>query len=464
MMADAEWVDFAGAAVSLSGTTALVGVPNDDDVATLGGSAVFFRFDGLQWSQEQKVLAPDGGYSEMFGSAVAVQGDVAVIGAPKHSYSDNQGAVYVYRFDGVTWQLEEQLTASDATNQQHFGTSIELEGSCMVIGAPSTGGSNSSAYVFEHDGNSWIEQQKIVASVASGHFARAMSLEGDVLIIGAAQGDGAAFRSGIAFVYRHDGSSWIEEEILQASDGAYLDFFGVAVALSDNRVLIGAHRKSDIAPDAGAVYEFQYDGNSWNETDQIYSSTEREHYGRAVELRDDLALIGASNEGARLNTPSVYLYRHDGTEWVQRDRLIASDTRSVDRLGESLSLDGDLLLAGAPQAEEVSGGYAVGAGYLFRVTKLELRATPKVILAGETLTVLTRRGAPNNFVLKMIVEVNGAPLTIPLLLLQFAADGVAQFSTPVPAGLEGIQVTFQSIGVEVEGDIVLSNRDAVLFQ
>src|SRR6185436_14116419 len=97
---DGEADDQLGKAVALSGDTVLVGAPADNvgSVVNQGSAYVFRRSSGV-WSQEAQLLAPDGQGGDAFGSTVALEGDVAVVGAP---FADtnaglNAGAIYVFR-------------------------------------------------------------------------------------------------------------------------------------------------------------------------------------------------------------------------------------------------------------------------------------------------------------------------------------------------------------------------------
>lgn len=102
-----------------------------------------------------------------FGFAVEVAGDRAVISA---LHGDSVGAVYSYRFNGASWDLEQKILAADGDFGDGFGKVLALEGGVLVIAA--TGDNDiivdaGSAYVYEHDGSSWQFAQKILAPDAA---------------------------------------------------------------------------------------------------------------------------------------------------------------------------------------------------------------------------------------------------------------------------------------------------------
>src|SRR5258706_4623110 len=85
---------------------------------------------------ETKLTAPDAFVEQQFGSAVAIQDDIAVVGAPNSSVvSDGSGSAYVFVRGGSGWQFQQKLTASDASSQSFFGVSVAIDGDTIVVGA-----------------------------------------------------------------------------------------------------------------------------------------------------------------------------------------------------------------------------------------------------------------------------------------------------------------------------------------
>jgi len=108
-----EGDDFGGA-VAVDGGLTLVGAYLDDDNGDCSGSAYLFRFDRSDWVQEQKVTPADGAAEDEFGEHVALQGDVALLGAKRNDDDGMEsGSAYIYRFDGSTWIEEQKVLPSD---------------------------------------------------------------------------------------------------------------------------------------------------------------------------------------------------------------------------------------------------------------------------------------------------------------------------------------------------------------
>jgi hypothetical protein len=116
------------------------------------------------WTLQQELTAPDGAYADEFGTAVAVSGDTAVIGAP------NKSAAYVYLRNGDVWTLQQELTPSDA-GPNDFGASVALNGDTAVIGAPEkkigSHDGQGAAYIFVRSGGVWTQQQEVTENGAT---------------------------------------------------------------------------------------------------------------------------------------------------------------------------------------------------------------------------------------------------------------------------------------------------------
>jgi len=250
-----------GHSVSVSGDVAVIGARHDA-AFYLSGSAYVFRLSGGLWVEEQRLVSSDGETGDFFGHIVCVSGDVAVIGA----YGDDDdghesGSAYVFRYDGDSWLEEQKLTASDAAAFDHFGVSVAVSGDLVVVGASGDddGGFDSgSAYVFRYDGESWVEEQKLTASdtALGDEFGNSVSVFGDIAVVGAWRSDVAGSQSGSAYVFRYDGDSWVEDHRLVASDAEAGDSLGQFVFLSEDVAVIGAYGDNDKGEFSGSAYLF----------------------------------------------------------------------------------------------------------------------------------------------------------------------------------------------------------------
>ena len=314
---DASALDQFGWAVAISGNRALVGAPDDGDVLPKSGAAYVFEFDGAAWVEAAKLTASDADADDYFGRAVAISGDRALVGnGMDDGVGINSGSAYVFEYDGTSWVEVAKLTASDAKAKAQFGFSVAIAGDRALIGAKSDtdvgGGNSGSAYVFEFNGVTWSEVQKLTASDAQKNdgYGFSVDISGDRFLIGALGEDSGGHNSGSAYVYELDGVSWVEVAKLTASDPAADDLFGFSVAISGNRALVGSpeYRRRH---DPGSAYLFEFDGTTWVETAKLTAgdATDDDRFGFSVALSADRAFVGAPlDDDDGTESGSAYLY------------------------------------------------------------------------------------------------------------------------------------------------------------
>ena len=308
----ATW-DWFGYSVCLDGDTALIGAYQDDDTAEHCGSAYVFVRSGITWTQQAKLLAADGAYLDAFGAAVSLSGDTALIGTPgDDDKGPESGSAYVFTRSGTTWTQQAKLLASDGAADDNFGWSVTLDGNTALIGAGTdddTGADSGSTYVFTRTGTVWTQQQKLVASdgAAGDYFGTSLSLDGDTALIGATGDDDSGNWSGSAYVFLRAGTTWTQQQKLIPSDCSEGDNFGIAVSLDGDTALIGAYNDDY----KGSAYVFTYAGSIWTQQAKLLASdgTMGDWFGYSVALDEDTALIGApSTDDNGWDSGSAYLF------------------------------------------------------------------------------------------------------------------------------------------------------------
>jgi hypothetical protein len=167
----------------------------------------------------------------------------------------------VFRNVDGTWIEEQKLLASDGATQDDFGLGVALDDDVAVIGAYRDDDlleGSGSAYVFGYEGGVWVEQQKLTASDGTSHdaFGRGVAVRGDVIAVGAPYAGPGYGGPGAAYQFRFDGSTWIEEQKLTASDGEDDDYLGESIATTGEDTLVGAYGYDIDNEQEGAVYMF----------------------------------------------------------------------------------------------------------------------------------------------------------------------------------------------------------------
>jgi len=152
LASDGAAIDYFGYSVSLSGDTALIGADGDDDNGVDSGSAYVFTRTGTTWAQQAKLLASDGAVYDSFGWSVSLSGDTALIGTPFDDDNGNSsGSAYVFTRIGTSWIQSAKLLAADGAAADRFGWRVSLSGNTALFGVrwdEDNGVNSGSAYMF----------------------------------------------------------------------------------------------------------------------------------------------------------------------------------------------------------------------------------------------------------------------------------------------------------------------------
>ena len=309
--------DEFGKALSVNGDTAFVGSFLDDDNGADSGSVYVFRYNGINWVFEQKLRATDGDAGDGFGRYLDVKGSLAVVGA---KFDDDNGAdsgsVYVFRYNGINWVEEQKLTASDGAADDYFGFTPSISGNVVVVGSPGDddmGDGSGSAYVFRYNGINWVEEQKLIASdgFAGARLGEETFVDGNTVLVSCSRDDDRGAGSGSVYVFRYDGISWKEVQKLIGSDTAAGDLFSSTPSISGDVLVVGAHFDDDHGSQSGSAYVFRWNGSSWVEDQKLLASDgdADDYYGGRLSISGDFILVSASrNDDNGNDSGSVYIY------------------------------------------------------------------------------------------------------------------------------------------------------------
>jgi len=364
---------FFGTAVAVDGPTAIVGAP-DASYGDEAGAAYVFVLSGGTWQLEARLTASDGAAGDRFGAAVTVQGDTAVVGAhmDDHAGGVNAGSAYVFVRSGGSWVQQAKLVAADATSSDWFGNPVVLQGDTLVVGAD--GAASPSArgqvYVFTRSGGSWTQRAELFdpGGGEADYFGTALALSGDTLLVGA---DGAD-TDGAAYVYIGSGATWTFQAKLTGWPSVQpRDYFGCAVALDGDTAMVGAHLDDNEAgPDAGVVYVFTRACGIWTERARLTApdGAAGDRFGGAVTLRSGTAVIGARHADLpdAEYAGKAYVFVRSAGVWTAGTKMTASEHAAYDLFGSAVALDGQTAMIGAPQHSH-SGGMDAGSVYTFAI-------------------------------------------------------------------------------------------------
>jgi hypothetical protein len=182
------------------------------------------------------------------------------------------------------------------------------------------------------------------------NFGYAVALCGDTAAIGAYGDRDAGFFTGSVYIFRHDGDGWVFEQKILAPDAAQSDYFGVSVALSHDRLVVGAH--SAFPSDSnGKAHVFRFDGAEWRHEQRLEGSQagDSARFGRSVAIHGGTILVGSTEDYFADHRGKTYVFELRGDEgWQETAILTASDGDGNDEFGHAVAISGDLAVIGAP--------------------------------------------------------------------------------------------------------------------
>ncbi|MBL6764946.1 MAG: choice-of-anchor D domain-containing protein, partial [Verrucomicrobiae bacterium] len=446
--------DSFGAAIALSGNTAVVGAEledgdaagvNGDDNNNLSasGAAYVYVRNGATWAFQAYLKAASPIAGAHFGHSVAISGDTIIVGA----HDDGNGSATVFVRQGTTWTLQATLFPSDPTanNLDEFGRSVSIHADTAVVGSPLHNLPSvdaGAAYVFTRDGTVWSEHAKLTASNAgnSDNFGHSVAISGDAIVVGANQedsnatginGDGAnnaSTTSGAAYVFRRTGNQWTEEAYLKASNTGSGDSFGESVAISGNSIVVGADGEDSNArgvngdqdnaeaSSSGAAYVFVYDGGVWSQQAYLKASNTgaSDSFGESVGISGDLILVGAQGEDSdatgingdgendsRSLSGAAYLFARSGSIWTQIVYL-KSDEAASDQFASAVAIDaGGILIGVEDEDSSTSGidparnnsGSQSGAVFAYSAHPVDL---PEISITGASVSIPDGSTSPSS--------------------------------------------------------------------
>jgi hypothetical protein len=386
LASDAAQYDYFGLSVAVKGDTAVIGAYGKSDLARNAGAAYAFTRNSGSWTQQARLGTSTPLIDAYLGATVATNGSYTAAGAPYASVgAQNDGVVYL--FSNATWQQQTILLPNDPDSLSQFGNALAINDNTLFVGAPmhdSFGVNAGAVYVFTFDGVSWVQRQKLIGAdtVPGDRFGSALALNDGWLAVSAPLHSSPGSPGGAVYLFEFDGVSWVQRYKVGAPDTIAGDRFGSAIALDNGWLAVGVPLHRFVGSASGAVYLFEFNGTAWVQRQKFVASDTvgGDQFGSALALENQRLVVGAPLHNS--NGPAsgaVYIFERATTTWIERAKLIGSDTNAGDRLGGSISIDGNTILVGA--YGDTAAGPATGAAYVFvEVTGPEVTNTPSIIV------------------------------------------------------------------------------------
>ncbi|MBL0921657.1 MAG: hypothetical protein IBJ10_05955, partial [Phycisphaerales bacterium] len=363
----------AGAAVAVDGGLLVVGEPGAFSAGPDSGRvSSYMRGANGVWSPSGHFWPANLASSDRFGSALALSGPVALVGSPVWGESD-LGCVHFFEKTGAAeWTLRTAVTAADAEPFDRFGYSVAIDGDHAIVGSPrhdfndgqSETANCGAAYFYKRNADgTWSPNGKVFETdpafrFTNDQFGWSVAMSGEYAVVGVPFGRrNAPSGSGWARVFRLVNGVWTEMATLTApGGGAAGDTFGMSVAIDGEFVVVGAPNVDFFNADSGRVYIFRLSNGAWAFDASTTSPApfDAARFGNKVAVAKGRAAIGTfAGEVYMMHRTPVGL-------WTQT--VLVQDPDATGSFARSLSTDGYDLAIGDPTDAEFA--FDGGAAYI----------------------------------------------------------------------------------------------------
>ena len=309
---------------------------------------------------------------EQFGSETAINDSWVMAGDYSERFNGvTSGVVFAYMNSNSDWHFAQTIVPDDAAELDHFGISVALSESTLLVGAPGNdddGARSGSAYLFQEVNGVWQQIAKLTASDAEAEdsFGSDVALSGDTAVISSLYDDDDGNLSGSAYIFRNVEGNWQQIAKIKAQDAEAGDQFGTDVAIDENTVIVSARYDDDFGGQSGSLYVFSEIDGLWQQTAKINSddAVEGDQFGWFVAIEGDTIAAGAVTDGLFERSGAVYLFRAGNGSWQQIAKLQADDPATDDLFGVRIALSGSTL--GIGSRIDLDAPQANNSAYLFR--------------------------------------------------------------------------------------------------
>ncbi len=367
--------DFYGSSVSVDGNLMVIGAPGHNN---RGAAYLYQKTATGRWQFLKKLVARDGTLGAEFGRSVSLSGTTIVVGAKGADISGklNQGSAYLFernRGGANNWGEVKKLLARDGLAGDEFGSAVAVGGDIVIVGANladiGTGKDRGSTYLFARNqggSNAWGQVKKLVASdgAAGDGFGSSVAISGVMVVVGAPKDKiGSYVAQGSAYLFERDrggANAWGQLKLF-AAYGLTGDEFGNAVAVKGNTVVVAAWKTDRVGKvDQGVAYLFERN-LAWRLARQLVASDSRANasFGSALSMTEDTVVVGAEGDH------SGYVFKLRQASWGQTAKLTASPGNRRGTLGNAAGVSGNTVVLGN-WGESIGSQFTQGSAYVYK--------------------------------------------------------------------------------------------------
>ena len=413
--------DWFGYSVAISGNYAVIGSRKGETdengfnpLTSAGCAYVFERASSGTWFQKQKLVSSDRAVGDEFGFSVSISGSSILIGAPQEdedalggNYKPSSGSCYVFQRNssGIWSQTQKIVNLDRGPVDDNFGWSVSISGDNLIVGArqerddelgANTISAAGAAYIFSRNASGvWIESQKLVGSHRgiAYQFGVSVSISVDMAAVGSfwdeknSSGGNNLTKAGAVYLFEKNLSGvWVLNEKLVASDRDSNDIFGASVSISGDNLIVGASQEdhdsigSNSMLNSGAAYIFSKSpAGFWTQSAKLVAADRdiNDNFGNSVSISGNRAIVSALSEdedqngmNTMSNSGSSYIFEKDNAgNWSEVQKIVASDRQGGDNFGNSVGISNNHIIVGAWfESHDENGGNIMtrsGSCYFF---------------------------------------------------------------------------------------------------
>lgn len=348
--------------IAMSGDTLIASDPDegldpdeeDDDPEPNSPRSVevYTRHSNI-WLLDGQMTPLDESTDDAFGASLAIDGDIAVVGAPLSDTT--RGAAYVFARTELGWMQVAKLTAESPSPSDEYGRSVAVRGSDIIVGAPQLIPENPNnpnqilptgyVEIWSQTGTGWERTAHLSETApfnpgGGEETGRSVALaEGGWAFVGA---PGFSAGAGRVHMYLDLGGTWIFQGSLSAIDSIQNLAFGTGLSASGSTLVVSATDAqggpAGLGP-VGAVYTFDRTATTWSQSSKIMSThAETNSYGSSLSLCEEQLVVGEPNVDS--SQGFTHLYRRSGAGWELRASQRPAGTLNGDRYGSEVATNG----------------------------------------------------------------------------------------------------------------------------
>ncbi|MGA1237741.1 MAG: hypothetical protein ACO34E_12850 [Limisphaerales bacterium] len=473
-----------GMSVVVDGAYALVGAPQEaldsgDPFSDTIGAVHVYRRGDAGWEPVQVLRPPGGEVASGFGACLALDEGVLAVGAYQDaSVGFQSGAVHLYELASESFEWRQTLYPDSAVGLQTFGRPVALSGDRLMVGVSGEWGFTESWDYYDGCVNlyrrglsgKWEKEERLVSPSFDyeEYFGWWADLDGDVVVVGAPYASMGAGRDGVAYVYELQGGQWGLAGVLESSDPVEDGFFGYAMSVHGDELVVGAPWGGE--QHGGMVEVFRRGESEWGWVQSLVADDMEgiESFGASLDLLGEDLVIGAPSDSVVgservIAGGSVYLAARAGEVWEVKMELAPEGRTEWSRLGQAVSFDGERLLVGAPLLGGHGGAFIYESVEVVSVPENGLpvadvsRVESRVVGGIQGALVRLDGGAssdPDGDALTYVWYVDGQEAGEGMLLDVVLAEGVHELRLVVSGGRDTAEAVVQlevlGLGLAVE--------------